>query len=90
MCNFHIVGSGKTLAFLLPIVHALMSFETRVSRADGVQTVIITPTRELALQIMDVLQSITRACANIVAGCVIGGEKKKSEKVCIRFYPSVR
>ncbi|HEU4827588.1 MAG TPA: DEAD/DEAH box helicase [Gemmatimonadales bacterium] len=39
-------GSGKTAAFLLPIVHQLMGKPRRVTRA-----LIITPTRELAAQI---------------------------------------
>ena len=74
-------GSGKTLAYLLPVVQTLQSFETKVTRADGVQCVVLAPTRELALQIMDVLQKVLRSSAWIVPGCVIGGEKKKSEKV---------
>lgn len=43
--------------------------------------VVLSPTRELAVQIMDVLQNVLRAHTHIVPGCVIGGEKKKSEKV---------
>ena len=47
-------GSGKTAAFLLPIIHKLIE-----SNADGAtgdtsqspQCVVITPTRELAIQI---------------------------------------
>src|SRR6266536_3555428 len=39
-------GSGKTAAFLLPILHRLMGKKRRVTRA-----LIVTPTRELAAQI---------------------------------------
>jgi ATP-dependent RNA helicase DDX31/DBP7 len=74
-------GSGKTLAYALPILNTLMGFENKVTRSDGVQAVILAPTRELALQIMDVLHKLNHMCASIVPGCVIGGEKKKSEKV---------
>ena len=45
-------GSGKTLAFLLSILTSLDSKKT------GVQAVIITPTRELAIQIETVFRSM--------------------------------
>jgi ATP-dependent RNA helicase RhlE len=41
-------GSGKTAAFLLPIVHRLLSAPRRTTRA-----LILTPTRELAAQILE-------------------------------------
>lgn len=45
-------GSGKTLAFLIPIVHHLKP------NAGFIQAVIITPTRELALQIEQVFRRL--------------------------------
>ncbi len=45
-------GSGKTLAFLLPIWHLLSTEKS------GVQCLIITPTRELAMQIERVWQQM--------------------------------
>ncbi|AHM63584.1 DNA/RNA helicase [Flammeovirgaceae bacterium 311] len=41
-------GTGKTAAYLLPIMHKL---ESRERMGGGVNTIIISPTRELALQI---------------------------------------
>jgi ATP-dependent RNA helicase RhlE len=41
-------GSGKTAAFLLPILHRLMDRPRRTTRA-----LVLTPTRELAAQILD-------------------------------------
>jgi ATP-dependent RNA helicase RhlE len=41
-------GSGKTAAFLLPIAHRLMDKPRRTSRA-----LVLTPTRELAAQILE-------------------------------------
>lgn len=43
-------GSGKTLAYAVPILNALQSINPKLQRGDGVQAVIIVPTRELALQ----------------------------------------
>ena len=41
-------GSGKTLAFLVPLVEKLWRMQW--SKMDGVGAVVISPTRELALQ----------------------------------------
>jgi len=46
-------GSGKTLAFVLPLVHRLMS-----SAGPGPRALVVTPTRELAMQVEGVVQSL--------------------------------
>ncbi|KAI6000678.1 DEAD-domain-containing protein [Pisolithus albus] len=53
-------GSGKTLSFLLPIIHDLLPLSTHsyIDRSIGTLAVIIAPTRELANQISDVLASL--------------------------------
>lgn len=50
-----VTGSGKTLAFLLPTITRLLS---AARRKHHIGAVIISPTRELASQIFDVLQSL--------------------------------
>lgn len=51
-------GSGKTLAYAVPIVDALQSINPRVKRQDGVQAIIVVPTRELALQTHEIFTKI--------------------------------
>ena len=46
-------GSGKTAAFLLPIIHKLIDRPRRTTRA-----LVLTPTRELAAQILDDLNAL--------------------------------
>ncbi|KAJ3042963.1 ATP-dependent RNA helicase dbp7 [Rhizophlyctis rosea] len=60
-------GSGKTLSFLLPIVHRLIRAETEftdynspLSRSLGTLAIILAPTRELAKQIESVLNQLLR------------------------------
>ncbi|KAJ3383466.1 RNA-dependent ATPase rok1 [Entophlyctis sp. JEL0112] len=48
-------GSGKTLAFLVPILYSLGS-----PKGDGIRAVIISPTRELALQIHRHVKDLTK------------------------------
>src|SRR3989338_483122 len=60
-------GTGKTLAFLLPIINRLMR-----SRGHGIEALILVPTRELAMQILDALQVAGRG-TGIPAALVVGG-----------------
>uniref|UniRef100_A0A6B2L144 ATP-dependent RNA helicase n=1 Tax=Arcella intermedia TaxID=1963864 RepID=A0A6B2L144_9EUKA len=76
-------GSGKTLTYLIPIVSRLLDLDT-VDRTQGSYALVIAPTRELVLQIYEVLSQLVKAFPWIVVGHIIGGEKKKSEKSRIR------
>lgn len=58
--------------------------EVTVHRDSGLFAIILAPTRELCKQISVVLESLLRCAHWIVAGTVIGGEKKKSEKARLR------
>ncbi|PPQ92191.1 hypothetical protein CVT25_008965 [Psilocybe cyanescens] len=69
-------GSGKTLAFLVPVLDIL--YRRRWSAADGLGALIVSPTRELAVQIFDVLRSIG-GYHSFSAGLVIGGKSIKDE-----------
>ncbi|WFD29296.1 RNA helicase [Malassezia sp. CBS 17886] len=51
-------GSGKTVAFLLPMLHLL-----RTHTKQGLRAVIVSPTRELAQQIYEQLQRLARGQA---------------------------
>ena len=53
-----------------------------VSRADGVGAIIISPTRELALQIFDVLRSVG-VHHELSAGLIIGGKSVEEEQARI-------
>jgi hypothetical protein len=48
-------GSGKTLAFVIPLLEKL--FHAKWSRDDGLGALIISPTRELAIQIFEVREA---------------------------------
>lgn len=73
-------GSGKTLAFLLSAVQLLDSSKK------GVQMVILSPTRELALQTADVFKSLK---SNISYTTCYGGHAVKTEKNELSANPSV-
>ncbi|SLM40214.1 atp-dependent rna helicase dbp4 [Lasallia pustulata] len=70
-------GSGKTLAFLLPVLENL--YRKRWTELDGLGALIISPTRELAIQIFEVLRKIGRN-HTFSAGLVIGGKSLREER----------
>lgn len=77
-------GSGKTLAYAIPIVQKLQEMTPKIRRCDGIFSLIIVPTRELALQCYQCFSTLTKSFTWIVPGYLIGGEKKKSEKARLR------
>ncbi|XP_030027269.2 ATP-dependent RNA helicase DDX18 isoform X1 [Manduca sexta] len=71
-------GSGKTLAFLIPIVDNLIKH--KITQKHGTFCIILSPTRELALQTFDVL---TKLLVEIdLSHClIVGGEKKAKDVI---------
>src|ERR1700722_6420696 len=60
-------GTGKTAAFLLPILQQLSALPLRTTRA-----LVVTPTRELAQQIDDVCMGLGYH-TSLRAGLIVGG-----------------
>ena len=61
-------GSGKTAAFVLPIVQ-------RLRRGTGVRALIVSPTREIALQTKAFLDLFRESRLRVNSACLIGGVK---------------
>lgn len=70
-------GTGKTAAFLVPILHNL------VNTAPAFQVLIVIPTRELAVQIESELKSITKGM-NIYSQVFIGGTSVNRDREKLR------
>jgi ATP-dependent RNA helicase DDX18/HAS1 len=70
-------GSGKTLAFLIPCIELLHRAHFKHDAGTGV--LIITPTRELAMQIYGVARELISGRLSHTFGVVIGGANKKGE-----------
>ncbi|WVR08495.1 ATP-dependent RNA helicase DBP4 [Kwoniella sp. DSM 27419] len=70
-------GSGKTLAFLIPMLERL--YLDKWGPMDGLGAVVISPTRELAVQTFTQLRDIGKY-HNFSAGLVIGGKPLKEEQ----------
>ncbi|SZF02627.1 unnamed protein product [Blumeria hordei] len=69
-------GSGKTLSFLIPAVEMLYSLRFKPRNGTGV--IVVSPTRELALQIFGVARELM-AHHSQTYGIVIGGANRRAE-----------
>ncbi|KAG0228307.1 P-loop containing nucleoside triphosphate hydrolase protein [Mortierella sp. GBAus27b] len=68
-------GSGKTAGFLIPIlVHAYGLSQLPGNALEGPFVLILTPTRELAIQIEDVAKSIVKGMPNMRTALLVGGQ----------------
>ncbi|XP_044131626.1 ATP-dependent RNA helicase DDX55 [Bufo gargarizans] len=67
-----ITGSGKTLAFVIPLLEILLRREGKLKKHQ-VGAIIITPTRELAIQINEVLSLFTKHFPQFCQILLIGG-----------------
>lgn len=66
-------GSGKTLSYLVPLLDVL--YRHRIRRpSDGLGAVVLSPTRELAVQIFQVLRKIGKYHSSLAVGLLIGGK----------------
>ncbi|KAL5343773.1 ATP-dependent RNA helicase has1 [Aspergillus crustosus] len=69
-------GSGKTLAFLIPAIEMLSALRFKPRNGTGV--LVVSPTRELALQIFGVARELL-ASHSQTYGIVIGGANRRAE-----------
>lgn len=74
-------GTGKTAAFAIPIIQQLISNENKRSR--GIKALILTPTRELAIQIEECVSDYSQYTS--IRSCVIfGGVKQQAQVTKLR------
>ena len=72
-------GTGKTLAFVLPVIQALAA----KGAPAGIRAVILSPTRELALQINETFE-LMAANSGVHAAVVVGGLSEQAQLKAIR------
>lgn len=67
-------GSGKTMAFLIPIIQKIVEFKNQNPKSRDTLALVLAPTRELAKQIIDEANSITKGL-NVSMLSVYGGAR---------------
>jgi ATP-dependent RNA helicase DDX24/MAK5 len=92
-----VTGSGKTLAFGIPIVQRLLAEHDALpaeqqanNRAedDSVSALVLTPTRELALQVCQHISALTKGTA-LRAVAIVGGMSAQKQLRQLRSRPQI-
>jgi superfamily II DNA/RNA helicase len=78
-------GSGKTAAFVLPLLHRLLQ---NAGKRVAIRSLILLPTRELAQQTLKEVERFS-AFTFLKAGLVTGGENFKEQAALLRKVPDV-
>ena len=83
-------GSGKTAAFLLPLMHRLLQKTIEQERAapSSVRALVLVPTRELAIQIVKQCDQLA-SCSHLKTGLIIGGNSFKYQQAIFRKNPEI-
>lgn len=90
ICGGAVTGSGKTGAFLIPIMERLMRKPKHASTV--VRVLILLPTRELAVQCHEVatkLMAFASSSANIRVALAAGGLPMKQQELELRRAPDI-
>lgn len=74
-------GSGKTLAFGVPCIRSIASSSR--TKGSAARAVIVSPTRELALQIHSQMEALASP-TNLSTVCVYGGVPKDQQRLDLR------
>lgn len=79
-------GSGKTAAYLIPIIERLLYKPAHVA---STRVVIMAPTRELAIQVADVARRISQFVNGITIGMAVGGLSLRKQELELKKRPDI-
>ncbi|KAF9683155.1 hypothetical protein SADUNF_Sadunf05G0183100 [Salix dunnii] len=85
ICGSAITGSGKTAAFALPTLERLLF---RPKRILAIRVLILTPTRELAVQVHSMIEKLAQF-TDIRCCLVVGGLSTKVQEAALRSMPDI-
>src|ERR1700730_5061180 len=72
-------GTGKTAAFAVPIIQLLCEQPSKSNTQGRIRSLILTPTRELALQISDNIQAYSQY-TDLRCSAIVGGVSQKAQE----------
>lgn len=81
-----VTGSGKTAAFMIPIIERLLFKPSKIA---STRVVVLTPTRELAIQISDVAKRIGKFVSGLTFGLAVGGLNLRQQEQALKTRPDI-
>lgn len=88
ICGGAVTGSGKTAAFLIPVIERLM--HRRKGAASATRVLIILPTRELAVQCHEVATQLASTSQGMIrVALAAGGMPLRAQEASLRTQPEI-
>lgn len=81
-----VTGSGKTAAYIIPIIERLLYKPAKIAKT---RVVVLTPTRELAIQVADVGRKLGQYVHNLSFGLAVGGLNLRQQEQELKKRPDV-
>jgi len=81
-----VTGSGKTAAYMIPIIERLLYKPAKIS---STRVIVLAPTRELAIQVCDVGKKIGQFVSNLSFGLAVGGLNLRQQEQQLKSRPDV-
>lgn len=81
-----VTGSGKTAAYLIPIIERLIY---KPATTSATRVIVLTPTRELAIQVCDVGKKLGQFVANLNFGLAVGGLNLRQQEQQLKTRPDI-
>ena len=85
LCACATTGSGKTAAFMLPVMERLLFRSKKVA---ATRVLVLSPTRELAVQVCDMARNLAQF-TDITFGLSVGGMNLRVQEAQLRERPDV-
>lgn len=81
-----VTGSGKTAAFMIPIIERLLYKPAKIA---STRVIVLTPTRELAIQVSDVGKNLGKYVSGLTFGLAVGGLNLRQQEQALKARPDV-
>lgn len=81
-----VTGSGKTAAYMIPIIERLLYKPAQVA---STRVVVLAPTRELAIQVADVGKKIGKFVNGLTFGLAVGGLNLRQQEQTLKLRPDI-
>ncbi|GAV52445.1 hypothetical protein ZYGR_0AG04360 [Zygosaccharomyces rouxii] len=81
-----VTGSGKTAAYMIPIIERLIYKPAKVA---STRVIVLAPTRELAIQVADVGRKLGKYVNGLTFGLAVGGLNLRQQEQILKTRPDV-